>query len=89
MDDSPGSDIQVPDFAVAHLSVGQTDVRAAGVDQRARILAQQAVIDRLAGQGDGVGFGLSTVSPAVEDDEDQGFGGQAYSSWLSAVSSER
>src|SRR5271166_4427751 len=61
-------------FAVAHLAFGQSDERAAGMDQRVRILAQQPVVSRLARQRDRVGFGFSAISPAVEDDEDQRFG---------------
>ncbi len=72
--DAPGADIEVADLAVAHLAVGQPDERAAGVNQRVGILAQQAVVGRLAGQRDGVGLGFGAVSPAVEDDENERFG---------------
>ena len=65
VNDPPRPDIQVPNFAVAHLSVGQADVRAASVNQRVRIFAKQAVIGRLAGKRDGIGLGFGAVSPAI------------------------
>src|SRR5438552_170392 len=81
VDDAPGANVQMTDFAVAHLIVWQPNVLATGVDQRVRIFAEQAVINWLAGKGDGVGFGFGAVSPAIEDDEDEWFGmGQALRS---------
>ncbi len=74
VNDPAGADVEVSDFAVTHLSVGQADELAAGVDEGIGIFAQQAVVGGLVGQSDGVGLGLGAVSPAVEDDEDQGFG---------------
>ncbi len=73
MHDAAGADVEVADLAVAHLAFGQADERAAGVDERVGILAQQAVVGGLAGECDGVGFGFGAVAPAVEDDEDQRF----------------
>ncbi len=73
MHDSSRADVQVPDFAVAHLAVRQADVRATGLNQRVGILAQQAVVSGLAGKRDCVGFGFGAISPAVEDDEDERF----------------
>ena len=72
--DAAGADVEMADFAVAHLPFGQSDERAAGVNQRVGILAQQAVVGGLAGERDGVGLGFGAVSPAVEDDEDERFG---------------
>ena len=37
--DAAGADVQVADFAVAHLAFGQSDKRAAGVNERVGILA--------------------------------------------------
>ena len=71
--DAPRADVEVPDFAVAHLPFGQSDERPAGVNERVGILAQQPVVGRLARERDGVGFGFGTVSPAVEDDENERF----------------
>ena len=72
--DAAGADIQVADFAIAHLSFGQADGRAGGVNQRVGKFLQQAVVVRLAREGDGVAFGFGAVAPAVEDGEDDRFG---------------
>ncbi len=74
VNDAAGADVEMPDFAVAHLPLGQADERPAGVDQRVGIFAQQAVVGRLARQRDGVGLGFGAVSPAIEDDENERFG---------------
>src|SRR5947209_9347497 len=76
------------DFAVAHLIVGQADVLAAGMNERVRIFAQQPVVNRLAGEGDGVSFSFGAVSPAVEDDENQRFW-MGHRSKSSFINSER
>ena len=73
MHDAPGADVQVPDFAVAHLPVGQADKRSAGVNQRVGKFAQQTVIVRLARQRDGVRLRFGAVSPAIENDQDERF----------------
>lgn len=79
--DAARSNVQVANFAVAHLPIRQANVRAAGLNQRIRIFTQQAVVSRLACQCDGVSFGFGAIAPAVEDDEDEWFGtGQAASS---------
>src|SRR5262249_16912442 len=92
--DAPGANIQMPNFAIPHLAFRQADVRTAGLNQRVGILAQQAVVSRLPRQRDGVSVGLGSVTPTVEDDEDEWFGtGQikllAFSSQLLAVSFEQ
>src|SRR5215467_11921979 len=71
--DATGADVEVPDFAVAHLPLGQPNVGTAGLNEGIGILAQQAVVGRLACQRDGIGFGLGPITPAVEDDEDERF----------------
>src|SRR5580700_580488 len=73
MHDAARANIEMPDFAVAHLPLGQSDKRSAGMNQRVRIFAQQALVGGLARQRDGVGFGLGAITPAVEDDKDQRF----------------
>src|ERR1035441_9607020 len=83
-----GANIQMGDFAVAHLPFRQSNEWPAGVNQRVRILAQQSVIGRLACQGDGVTLGFGAVSPAVENNEDERFRTghkSALSSWLLAA----
>src|ERR1035437_6630116 len=85
---APGTNIEMADFAVAHLPFRQPDKRPAGVNQRVRILAQQPVVDRLGRGGGSVGLGFGAVSPAVEDDENERFRTghkSALSSWLLAI----
>jgi hypothetical protein len=72
--DAAGADVEMANLAVAHLAFGQADERAAGVNERVGIFAQQAIVGGFARQSDGVGFGFGAVSPAVEDEEDEGFG---------------
>src|SRR5207244_453143 len=71
VNDAAGADVEMPDLAVSHLSFRQADERPAGMNQRIGIFAEKPVIRRLARQRDGVGLGLGTVSPTVEDDEDE------------------
>ncbi len=40
VDNPPGADVQVPNFAIAHLAFGQAHVRPRGVDERVRELSQ-------------------------------------------------
>src|SRR5690348_14570992 len=49
MDDPAGTDVEMADFAVSHLAVGQPDGMPAGLNQRVRILPQPTVISGLAG----------------------------------------
>src|SRR5579863_270688 len=79
--DAAGTDVEMPDLAVAHLPLGQADERSTCVNQRVGILAQQAVVSGLACQSDGVGLGFGAVSPAVENDQDEGFGSRHSSPW--------
>src|SRR5258708_37537369 len=74
VNDAAGANVEMPDFAVAHLSFRKADERSAGMNERGGIFAQQTVVGGLARERDGVGFGLGAVSPAVEDDEDEWFG---------------
>ena len=74
VDDASGADVQVPDFAVAHLPVRQSDEAPAGVNQRVRILGEQLVIVRLARQRNGIGIRGRSITPAIEDDQNERFG---------------
>src|ERR1700693_304495 len=74
VNDAPRANVQMPDLAVAHLSFRQADERSAGMNERVRILTEQAIVSRLARESDGIGLGLGAVSPAVEDDENEWFG---------------
>src|SRR5207237_913011 len=73
VDDPPGTNVQVTHFAVTHLTVTQTDVRSARVYQCVGVCAQQAIVCRLSGECDGVGFGFGTITPAVEDGQNEWF----------------
>jgi hypothetical protein len=60
------------------------------MNQRVGVFAKQAVVGRFTRQGDGIGFSFGSISPAIEDDEDEWFrtGHKfqllAVSSWLLA-----
>src|SRR5579884_451408 len=78
VDDAARANVQVSDFAVAHLTFGQSDERAASLNQRVRIFAQQAVVRRLTSEGDGIGVRFGAVTPAVEDDQNEWFGTRQF-----------
>jgi hypothetical protein len=81
VDDAARADVEVSDFAVTHLAVGQPDKRAAGVNQCVGIFAKQAIIGWLASKRDSVGIGFGAITPAVEDDKNERFRTrQAFSS---------
>src|SRR5208282_504656 len=73
VNDAPRPNIEMSNFAVAHLPLGEANKWSAGMNQRVGILAQQAVVSRFARQGNGVSLGFGAVSPAVEDNEDEWF----------------
>ena len=54
VDDEPGADVEVPDFGIAHLALGQTNALAGGQQGRMRIVGEEAVEDRGVRQGYGV-----------------------------------
>ena len=64
---APGADVQMPHFAVAHLSIRQSDKMIRRMQQRVRILPQQLVIHRLARQRDGVIVCLRAISPPIQN----------------------
>src|SRR6266404_5783918 len=74
MDNAPCADVQMSDFAVAHLIVGQADVLTTGVNQSVGILAQQAVVSWLASKCNGIGISFGSITPAVENGENEWFG---------------
>src|SRR5579884_4255942 len=69
VDDAPGPDVQMSDFAVPHLALRQADKRTAGMDESVGILPQQPVVGRLARKSDGIGLGFGPISPAIENDQ--------------------
>ncbi len=66
-----GADVQVADFAVAHLSVGQADKVIRGLNQRVGKLAQQLVVGGLARQRNGIVGGFGAIAPSIEDGENE------------------
>src|SRR4029453_8729287 len=72
--DAPCADVEVPNLAVAHLTLGKSNKWAASVNERVWVLAKKPVIGRFAGKCDGVGFSLRAEAPSVEDDENKRFG---------------
>ena len=64
-----GAEIEVADFAVAHLALGKTDAEPRRFEQRARAARPERVPDRGVGEGDGVSFGFRAIAPAIEYDE--------------------
>ncbi len=73
-DDAAGAEVEVADFGVAHLAVGEADEVLAGAEEGVGEVAQEPVVDGFAGLGYGVAVDLGAVAPAVEDGEDDGFG---------------
>jgi hypothetical protein len=73
VNDAPGTNVEVTDFAVAHLAFGKSDVWPAGLNQRVGILAKEAVVRWLARECDCVGFGFGAVTPAVENRKNERF----------------
>src|SRR6266705_1856915 len=54
INDSAGAEIQMTDFRIAHLSVGQTDIGSARAQFAARITAIELVVERCARKQGGV-----------------------------------
>src|SRR5882762_207972 len=79
--DAAGADIEVADFTIAHLAFRKADVWAGSVNQRIRKFLEQGVISRFARKGDGVAFGFSAESPAVEHGKNNWFRTFGHS-WL-------
>ncbi len=69
--DAAGADVEVADFAVAHLPVGQSDEVVGGLDQRVGKFAQQLVVGGLARERDGVVGGFGAIAPSIEDGENE------------------
>ena len=73
IDDAAGADVEMADFAVAHLPLGQADVGAGGVHEGVGEFFQQFIPGGLAGERDGVGLPLGAVAPAIQDGQHQRF----------------
>jgi len=64
------AEVQVPDFAVPHLSLGEAHGEPRGVEQRVRGAVPQPMPGRRVAQFDRIAVPAWTKSPAVEDDQD-------------------
>src|SRR6266567_646939 len=73
MHNAASANVEMSDLAVAHLPLGQSDKRPTGMNERVGMLPQQAVVGRFTGKSNGVGFGFGSVSPAVENSENEWF----------------
>src|SRR4029077_1111856 len=73
MDDAARADVKMAHFAVAHLTFGQTDVRAGSVYQRVGEILEQAIVVGLARKMDTVALACGTIAPSVEDSENHRF----------------
>src|SRR5258708_915888 len=73
VDHASRADIQMPDFTVAHLPLGQSHKRSRGVDQCVRKIAQQRIVGGLARGRDGVALGSGRKSPTIQNGQEQGF----------------
>src|SRR5579863_7841205 len=71
LDDAPGPDIQMADFAIPHLALRQADIRPGSMNDRVWKLGEQPVVMGLARGGDGIPLNGRRIAPAVEDREDQ------------------
>ena len=74
VDDAARTDVHVADFGIAHLPVRQTDELPVRLHQRVRIFAQHAPPVRQVGPGDRVVRGVVAMAPAIEDEQEDGFG---------------
>jgi hypothetical protein len=86
--DPAGANIQVADLGIAHLALGQPDIRAAGAQEGAGAGGPEAVEDG----GDRLGHGVVRLvfppTPAIQDDEHDGLRtghGQPQADWLRAA----
>src|SRR5262249_9776881 len=66
-DDAAGADVQMADFAIAHLAIGQADRITRAFNQGVGIVLQPFVQVRSVGECDGVALAACRVAEAVED----------------------
>ena len=67
INDTTGTDIEVPHFGVSHLSVRQTYVLTARLQLRVRVLCQQRIPMRRRRHTDHIGFTLVSDAPAIQN----------------------
>src|SRR5262245_35231449 len=71
-DDAPSAKVEVPDLAVSHLPLRETDGEAGRVQQGTRASSDEGVPSGSRSEGDSVSFPLRPVTPAVEYDQHNG-----------------
>ena len=67
--DTTGTDVEVTDLRVTHLSVGKTDEFAAGLKFGVRICLEKIVPVRCGSAVDGIGMVVLADTPAIENDK--------------------
>jgi hypothetical protein len=80
VDDATGAEVEVTNFRISHLSLGETDLEAAGLKSAPGVILVEAVMDRGFGEKGGVAlfFGTGAAgridAPAVTDEKKNGLG---------------
>src|SRR5882757_4572027 len=83
---SSRADVQVTDFAVTHLPIGQADEVIRSMKQTMRIFRQEPVVTRLTRQCYRIGETLRTITPAIQNGEyNRFFQRHSYSPALTAA----
>ena len=67
IDHAAGAYVQVADFRVTHLSIGQTHILAAGLQLRVRIILHQSCPVRCVGGPDSIGCSMCTNTPSIQN----------------------
>jgi len=73
VNNTTGADIQVADFAIAHLSDGKANGGAGSSNQGVGKIPEDAVVVGLARESDRVAIGFGPIAPAIENGKDNGF----------------
>src|SRR5439155_1321783 len=63
------AEIEVSDFAVAHLACGQTDTKPGSYEQRARAPSPERIPGWSVGECDCVAVSFGAIAPSIEYDE--------------------
>ena len=76
VDDPPGADVFVAYFGIAHLSVGQAHIVAAGGNQCVRVPCLQGIVTLFFSEENRVKLvlgGIGIFAPAIADNEQYGW----------------
>ena len=83
-DDPARADGEVPDFGITHLSIRQSHMGAARLDQCLGIGVTQRIHHRSAGSSDGVVVRVAAFAPPVQDRQNNGSNG-SLPAWSSCM----